>query len=120
MPEIPTKLRFAYILYYYLCDMLPKINTKHGTSFSLNRSFYSQEFRNAMAHYKIGVYLKAHEIVPEDPMYGMTQKAFGVNFFQTKQEIVRELRGLSDQLESYLEPKKYEENINEQLFTANR
>ena len=102
VPEIPTKLRFAYILYYYLCDMLPKINAKHGTSFSLNRSFYSQEFRNAMAHYKIGVYLKAHEIVQGDPMYGMTKKAFGMDFFQTKQEIVRELRELSDQLESYL------------------
>lgn len=25
VPEIPTKLRFAYILYYYLCDILPKI-----------------------------------------------------------------------------------------------
>lgn len=102
VPEIPTKLRFAYILYYYLCDMLPQINAKHGTSFSLNRCFYSQEFRNAMAHYKIGVYLKAHEIVQGDPMYGMTKKAFGMDFFQTKQEIVRELRELSDQLESYL------------------
>ncbi len=102
VPEIPTKLRFAYILYYYLCDILPKINAKHGTSFSLNRSFYSQKFRNAMAHYKIGVYLKAHEIVPEDPMYGITQKAFGVDFFQTKQEIVRDLGKLSEQLESYL------------------
>ena len=33
MPEIPTKLRFAYILYYYLCDMLPKINAKHDETF---------------------------------------------------------------------------------------
>lgn len=108
VPEIPTKLRFAYILYYYLCDILPKINAKHGTSFSLNRHYYSQQFRNAMAHYKIGVYLKAHEIMPEDPMYGMTRKAFGMDFFQTKQEIVRELRELSDQLECYLELKKNE------------
>ena len=102
VPVIPTKLRFAYILYYYLCDMLPKINAKHGTSFSLNRSFYSQEFRNAMAHYKIGVYLKAHEIVPEDPMYGMTQKAFGCDFYQVKNDIISEMKKLAVQLESYL------------------
>ena len=102
VPEIPTKLRFAYILYYYLCDILPKINSKHGTSFSLNRSFYSQEFRNAMAHYKIGVYLKAREIVPEDPMYGMTQKAFSGDFYQAKNAIILELQKLADQLEAYL------------------
>ena len=72
------------------------------TSFSLNRSFYSQEFRNAMAHYKIGVYLKAHEIVPEDPMYGMTQKAFGCDFYQVKNDIISEMKKLAVQLESYL------------------
>lgn len=102
VPGVPTKLRFAYILYYYLCNMVPKINAKHGTAFSLNRNFYSQEFRNAMAHYKIGVYLKTYEIVPGDPMCGMTQKAFGMDFFQTMREIVGELRELADQLESYL------------------
>ena len=102
VPEIPTKLRFAYILYYYICDMLPKINTKYGTSFSLNRNFYSQEFRNAMAHYKVGVYLKVHEIVSGDPMYGMTQKAFNCDFYQAKNDIMRELKMLAIQLESYL------------------
>ena len=102
VPEIPTKLRFAYILYYYLCDMLPKINAKHGTSFSLNRSFYSQEFRNAMAHYKVGVYLKPNDIVPDDPMFGMTQKAFGLNFYEAKNGIYHELKLLSIQLETHL------------------
>lgn len=102
VPEIPTKLRFAYMLYYYLCDVLPKINVKYGTSFSLNQNYYSTEFRNAMAHYKVGVYLKAHEIMPEDPMYGMTQKAFNCDFYQAKSEIMKELMMLASQLESYL------------------
>ena len=102
VPEIPTKLRFAYILYYYLCDILPQINVAHGTSFTLNRAYYSQEFRNAMAHYKIGVYLKAHEIVLNDPMFGMTQKAFGFDFCQAKTMIYRELMFLSMQIEKYL------------------
>lgn len=102
VPEIPTKLRFAYILYYYLCDILPQINAAHGTSFTLNRDYYSQEFRNAMAHYKIGVYLKTHEIVMGDPMYGMTKKAFNRDFYQAKNDIIRELNILASQLESYL------------------
>ena len=103
VPEISTKLRFAYILYYYLCDMLPQINAKLGTSFSLNRNFYSYEFRNAMAHYKIGVYLKPYEIVSDDPMYGMTNKAFNCSFYTAKKEIYSELMSLSKQLEYFLE-----------------
>lgn len=103
VPEVPTKLRFAYMLYYYLCDMVPKINSKHGTSFSLDRGFYSQAFRNAMAHYKVGVYLKLNDIVPDDPMFGMTQKAFGLNFYEAKNGIFHELKLLSGQLETYLQ-----------------
>ena len=102
VPEIPAKLRFAYILYYYLCDMLPKINAKHGTSFSLNRCYYSQEFRNAMAHYKVGIYLKPNDIVPNDPMFGMTQKAFGHNFYEVKNGVFDELKSISCQLEAFL------------------
>lgn len=102
VPEIPTKLRFAYILYYYLCDVLPHINAAHGTSFTLSRDIYSQEFRNAMAHYKLGVYLKECEILPHDPMFGMTQKAFGTDFYQTKNEVIGELNALANQLEKYL------------------
>lgn len=102
VPEIPTKLRFAYILYYYLCDVLPHINTAHGTSFALSREVYSQEFRNAMAHYKLGVYLKECEILPQDPMFGMTQKAFDTDFYQTKNKVIGELNTLANQLEKYL------------------
>lgn len=104
-PDIPAKLRFAYILYYYLCDALPQINAMHGTSFHINQEYYSQDFRNAMAHYKVGVYLKPNEIVAEDPMFGMTQKAFGYDFYQTKEAIVQELKLLADQLETYLKLK---------------
>lgn len=102
VPEIPAKLRFAYILYYYLCDMLPQINATFGTNFHVNRKYYSQDFRNAMAHYKVGVYLREKEIIPGDPMFGMTQKAYGMDFYYMKKTIVRELKKLSDQVESYL------------------
>lgn len=103
VPETPTKLRFAYILYYYLCDVLPHINTAHSTSFVLSREIYSQDFRNAMAHYKLGVYLKEHEILPNDPMFGMTQKAFGTDFYQIKNQVIGELIALANQLEKYLD-----------------
>ena len=105
VPEIPAKLRFAYILYYYLCDTLPRINAAYGTNFHVNHEYYSHDFRNAMAHYKVGVYLRVNEIVPEDPMFGMTQKAFGADFVRTKDTIMQELNGLADQLEKYLELK---------------
>lgn len=103
LPEVPTKLRFAYILYYYLCDMLPQINEAHGTSFTLSRDFYSQDFRNAMAHYKLGVYLKAHEVLADDPMFGLTQKAFNCDYQEVKRKIFCELKSLSTQLEMYLQ-----------------
>ena len=102
VPEVPTKLRFAYILYYYICDILSQINAAHGTAFTLSRDYYSKEFRNAMAHYKIGVYLKPHEILPDDPMFGMTQKAFGCSYLKIKTGICDELKSISSQLENYL------------------
>lgn len=102
IPDIPTKLRFAYILYYYLCDILPQINETHSTSFSVARDYYSQDFRNAMAHYKLGVFLKEHEILLNDPMFGITQKAFGSDYHQTKKKIVEELNSLACQLENFL------------------
>ena len=103
IPEISTKLRFAYILYYYLCDMLPQINEAHNTSFTLSGDFYSQDFRNAMAHYKLGVYLKAQEILPDDPMFGLTHKAFNCDYQEIKRNIFCELKSLSTQIETYLQ-----------------
>lgn len=71
--EIPTKLRFSYILYYYLCDILPQVNSMHKTNFCLDTRYQFGEFRNAMAHYKLGVYLKTDEVIISDLMFGMTQ-----------------------------------------------
>lgn len=102
VPEIPAKLRFAYILYFYLCGIISQINETYGTSFTMNQCYYSQEFRNAMAHYKVGVYMKTGEIIQSDPMFGMTQKAFLCDFYETKNAIIGELQSLSKQIETYL------------------
>lgn len=100
--EIPTKLRFSYILYYYLCSILPQVNSTHKTNFSLDTQYQSREFRNAMAHYKLGAYLKPDEMIIEDLMFGMTQKAFGVEYHAVKHTIISELTSLSEQIEKYL------------------
>lgn len=100
--EIPSKLRFSYILYYYLCGILPQINSIHKTSFSFDSQYQSREFRNAMAHYKLGAYLKPNQMIIEDPMFGMTQKAFGLEYHAVKHAIISELTLLSEQIEKYL------------------
>lgn len=100
--EIPTKLRFSYILYYYLCDILPQVNSAHKTNFSLDMQYQSRGFRNAMAHYKLGAYLKPDEVIIDDLMFGMTQKAFGLEYHTVKQTIISELASLSEEIEKYL------------------
>lgn len=100
--EMPAKLRFSYILYYYLCDVVPEINAKHSASFYIDTSFKSREFRNAMAHYKVGAYLKSTEVDTNDFMYGISQKAFGKGYLEVKEFVIMELLSLSDQIESFL------------------
>ena len=46
--------------------------------------------------------MKEHEILPEDPMFGMTQKAFATDFYETKRKIMGELSSLACQLEKFL------------------
>lgn len=105
--EIPAKLRFAYVLYYYICKVLPDINRVHGTTFNMDVSLYDDGFRNAMAHYKVGVYLKEAEIITDDLMYGMTQKAFGLDYLSTKNRVYRELNSLGQQIGEYLKLRNY-------------
>lgn len=100
--ETPTKLRFMYLLYYSLLELIPQINRKLNTKFRINSLWSSREFRNAMAHYKLGVALKKEELVPEDMMYGLTIKYFGTTYIETKKAIVRELEQLAHQLYKYL------------------
>ncbi len=103
LDEITTKLRIAYILYYYLLKIIPEINTKLGYNFILDSRWHSDQFRNAMAHYKLGVALKEEEIIPSDPFMGLTQKYFNINYHQMKESIILLLSQLSDQLTKYLQ-----------------
>ena len=100
--EIQTKLRFAYLLYYYLLKMIPQINKKLNTDFRLSSKWFSDKFRNSMAHYGIGVDLKEEEIVYDDPFYGLTQKYFCTDYFTLKNDIIQLLSGLVDRIDSFL------------------
>lgn len=100
--ECTTKLRFSYLQYYYLCGILPEINEKLQTQFSMDSAFVSSAFRNAMAHYKIGVALKPNEIIYTDPFFGLTQKFFICDYYATKKFVLDNLLALAIQIKEYL------------------
>ena len=97
-----TKLRFAYLLYYYVMRLLPEINQKLSTNFKMDDKWVCDKFRNAMAHYKIGVSLQEPEIITTDPFYGLTQKYFNSDFASVKDSIFVNLSILSKQFTKYL------------------
>lgn len=100
--EIPAKLRFSYLLYYYLLRIIRELNEQMGSNFILNNKWDSQSFRNAMAHYKLGISLKENEIDESDTMFGITNKFFGQGYKETKNSITLELMNLASQIEQYL------------------
>ena len=102
LEETTTKLRFSYILYYYALRIVPEINRKLSTQFDIDRKWNSDEFRNAMAHYKMGIALKNHEIILSDPLFGLTQKYLGCDYRKLKAGVMKELTNLASQLEIYL------------------
>lgn len=107
VPETTTKLRLAYLLYYDVISILPEINLKLSTPFSMEVKWKSELFRNAMAHYGIGVALrKESEIIEGDPLYGLTQKFFSIDYQSLKRIIIANLASLSQQLEKYLKVDK--------------
>lgn len=88
--------------YYYLAQLIPEINSKLHLKFDMDMSLVSPAFRNTMAHYKIGVALKAYEIVYEDPFFGLTQKFFDCDYYTVKEFVLNNLNGLATQIKSYL------------------
>lgn len=104
--ESSVKLRFAYLLYYSLLNVIPQINKKLGTHFILNEHWKNDKFRNAMAHYKMGVVLKEKDLIKNDIMFGLTNHILGEEYFHVKESIYKELKRLAIQIGSYLKLKK--------------
>ncbi len=100
--ECPTKLRFEYILYYYLVAVLPSINSRLKSSFNMDSKHHLDLFRNAMAHYSLGVALKPEELIVADPLGGLTQKFFQCDYFSLKKDIINQLTDLAIQIKRYL------------------
>lgn len=98
-----TKLRIAYLQYYYFASMILDVNKNVYANFTMNKDLISNEFRNAMAHYKIGVTLKESEIRFDDPFYGVVQKYFNCDTITLKKLVIAELQSVSNQIETYLE-----------------
>lgn len=101
--ETSSKLRFAYILYYYLLNAIPKINEDIKSNFSIDNKYYNELFRNSMMHYKLGVALKENELVEDDHMYGLTQKFFHTDYLTLKNGVINELKNLKFQLKEFLD-----------------
>ena len=93
---MPTKLRFAYLLYYSLLNVIPQINDKLGTCFILDDQWKNDKFRNAMAHYKLGVALKNKDLLHDDIMFGLTEHIL------VKESIYAQLEKLAIQIGNYL------------------
>lgn len=100
--ECTTKLRFLYLQYYYSVPIIKEYNIKTGANIHIDSSWISDKFRNAMAHYKVGVALKTNEIIIDDPLFGLTQKFFSCNYFTLKSAIKTILESVAQQIKDQL------------------
>ena len=100
--EFVTKLRFAYLQYYYLTTLIPQINQKLATNFAINRQYKNDKFRNCMAHYGLGASLKETDIIESDMLYGLSNLIFNMSYIDIKTAIYSELDSFSEELTNYL------------------
>jgi len=88
--EFPAKLRFAYLQYYYLTTLIPQMNQKLATTFTINLEYKNDKFRNCMAHYGLGVALKETDIIESDMLFGLSNKLLGMSYTEAKTAIYSE------------------------------
>ena len=100
--EFPAKLRYAYLQYYYLATLIPQINHKLATNFTINHQYKDDKFRNCMAHYGLGMTIEETDIIDTDMFLGLSNKFFGTPYMETKTAIYSELDMFSKQLTTYL------------------
>ncbi len=100
--EIPQKLKFAYLQYYYLCDFLSQIEKYTNIKIEIDVSLKNREFRNCLAHYGLGTYMKEMDLVQGDMLVGLTNKAFGMDYYETKRKINGILENITRQIENMI------------------
>lgn len=102
MEEIPQKFKFAYLQYYYLCNLINEINTTKGTKLFINNSLQNRGFRNCLAHYGLGQYMTEKDIMDSDILKGLTMKAFNMEYTVAKQRLFDFLKDLGNQIQNSL------------------
>lgn len=80
--------------YYYLCDFFKELNYHINDTIYLDDCLYDRKFRNCLAHYGLGQYIKDNEVIIDDALQGLTIKAFGKDYTTTKQELYEILKEL--------------------------
>ena len=98
--EISPKFKFAYLQYYYLCDFIKELNAVNGTTFRINESLKNREFRNCLAHYGLGQYISENELIIDDILKGLTNKAFNMDYLYAKGKLYDYLTELANQIEA--------------------
>ena len=100
--ETPTKLRLAYIQYYYLAQQLPQINSIFKVHFDMDTQWVDDQFRNCMAHYGLGNVLPQPDVIETDLFGGLTERLFQKDWITVKDSILSELLKLSTQFTAFL------------------
>ena len=98
--DIPQKFKFAYLQYYYLCNFIKELNAANGTNFHINDSLKDRAFRNCLAHYGLGQYLSESDLINDDILKGLTNKAFNLNYIDAKNKLYFYLTELTNQIET--------------------
>lgn len=97
--EIPQKLKYSYLLYFYLCRFVKNINNEIGSNYIIDDTLCNQNFRNCIAHYGLGQVMKDDDIISGDLLGGLTNKIFNMNYYEVKDFIYQELKKLGKQIE---------------------
>lgn len=96
--EIPQKFKIAYLQYYYLCDFIKEMNLYKGTNFMIDDSLVNRDFRNCIAHYGLGQFMREDEIMPDDILKGLTYKAFKMDYQSAKAKLHSILKDLETKI----------------------
>lgn len=100
--EIPQKFKFAYLQYYYLCDFIEELNKANNIKINFDNSLKNRTFRNCLAHYGLGQFLSEDDIIVDDVLKGLTNKAFGMDYMATKEMLYKCLSDLVEQIKDII------------------
>lgn len=102
LEESAMKFKAAYLQYYYLCDFLPEFKEYEKITIEIDRRLYNSDFRNCIAHYGLGVYMKEDNIIVDDILKGLTNKAFHLDYCEAKRKLYYILSEVVEQIEEII------------------